>query len=495
MGDRRRRLGIRGLQVREVSSLSVFFFGSGGGPAVAVVAAEEAVGIGMVGALQVATVPGEGFTGEPNGHRTEENGFGHGTGHGEFGAGTSAVEAAVEEFVVMVTVLESGTGVGGEAVFGEEDGAATGGMEEGAVGADDHGGFGGVLVEVGGEQGADFGGGIEGAIEPFESEGLATGGGGGGEGPSDVIGLGPGIGTAFGGLLPGFLDLGGDGEGGLEFEAFPEGVEDMAADIAGPAGAEVLPGAPFDRVIDVGGERAFGCGAEPEVPIQVGRCGLGCGGAGAEEAVVFDGAGSVGTEVGVLDGADGAGTEEGDGGAIADAGGHLGTELSDHAVTDGGLGEGADLGHVMAHGLLAIDVFAAADGGQGDGAVVVVGNGDIDGIDVGAFAVEEFPPIGVGAGFGKGCGGSLEGLGIDIAEGDDAGAGMALELLEIDPPHAADADAGVLEAAIGGGGAEGVMGEERSEGGGGGGLTEELAAMGAMGSLHGDAVWNDGIHA
>jgi hypothetical protein len=148
-----------------------------------------------------------------------------------------------------------------------ESGTAGVREQQRAFGADEHRGLAGIVALV---DGADLIGRMEFAIEPLDDQFIPLGHGGGGEGPGDVIGLGPGIGAAGGGLLPGFLDLGGDREGGLEFEAFPEGVEDVAADIAGPAGAEVLPGAPFDGVIDVGGEGAFGGGAEPEVPRKTG---------------------------------------------------------------------------------------------------------------------------------------------------------------------------------------------------------------------------------
>ena len=61
-----------------------------------------------------------------------------------------------------------------------------------------------------------------------------------------------------------------DGLRRLRASALPDRVEDVAADVARPAGAEVLPRPPLRRVVDVRGERAHRRGAEPQVPVAGG---------------------------------------------------------------------------------------------------------------------------------------------------------------------------------------------------------------------------------
>ena len=45
----------------------------------------------------------------------------------------------------------------------------------------------------------------------------------------------------------------------------------MAGHVAQRALAEVPPAPPIGRVVDAGPERTFGCGAQPQIPAQVGR--------------------------------------------------------------------------------------------------------------------------------------------------------------------------------------------------------------------------------
>ena len=63
----------------------------------------------------------------------------------------------------------------------------------------------------------------------------------------------------------------------------------------------------------------------------------------------------------------------------------LAAGLEDRAETARGVGHGARLGDGMRHRLLAVDVLAGADGGQGDDRVPVVGGDDEDRVEVGAY--------------------------------------------------------------------------------------------------------------
>ena len=162
--------------------------------------------------------------------------------------------------------------------------------------------------------------------------------------------------------------------------------------------------------------------------------------------------------------------------AVADAGGHLRAKLGDDVLAHRGLVQRADFRHVMAHRFLAIDVLAFLNGRVRNREVHVIRDGHVDRIDLVAFLVEQFAPVGIRAGLGSVRQAVFEVIGIDVAHGDDLQAGMFEKAFAVANSHAGNADAGVVELAVGRGGQQaGRQDERRGPGGKRGGL-EEVSA-------------------
>ncbi|MEY3457341.1 MAG: hypothetical protein RL215_498 [Planctomycetota bacterium] len=137
--------------------------------------------------------------------------------------------------------------------------------------ADEEGACGGEFASV--REVCEFARGFEAAVMPgeFECAGCEFGGG---EFEGDSFRSGPDFtGCSVIGRL--------DSVGEADIESCEDGIKNVATEISECAGAEVLPVAPFEGVVDIGSEWTFGSGAQPEVPVDaVGNgCGFGAGGA------------------------------------------------------------------------------------------------------------------------------------------------------------------------------------------------------------------------
>ena len=114
---------------------------------------------------------------------------------------------------------------------------------------------------------------------------------------------------------------------------------------------------------------------------------------------------TVGSEVHLLHGTYCPCAEETDTKAVTAACGVLRTELRDYVAALRLQSHLTALGNVVAERLLAIHVLAAPHGGERDDCVLVVRNGDIDGIDV--LLLQHLAPVRVCTGLGR----ELRGLG------------------------------------------------------------------------------------
>ena len=129
---------------------------------------------------------------------------------------------------------------------------------------------------------------------------------------------------------------------------------------------------------------AIGRRADPLVPVQAGRNGLG-GGPAARAAEV-----PVQDRVRLGDLADGAG-----GNVLGNAADRLAAialvaHLRQHLLLPGSFGQRIALGDVLGERLLAKNVFAVVDGPHGRRGMVVIGGGDQDHVDIVVALVEQF---------------------------------------------------------------------------------------------------------
>ncbi|OQC24994.1 MAG: hypothetical protein BWX70_02536 [Verrucomicrobia bacterium ADurb.Bin070] len=351
--------------------------------------------------------------------------------------------------MVVVARVQFGLRLSREAAFGQQDRAGRVGQQQRAFRADDHRRFGRIRFEPClFRHGLHVGGRIDQAVEPLHGERLAARVAVAGEGPGDVVALRPDIPAARGIVLPAFLHLGGHGQrrGRAQFQPFPDRVEDMAADVAGPAGAEILPGAPLDGMIDVRRVFARRCGAQPEIPRQMRRRRLALGRPRADEPIIVDRARAVGAEDDVLDRADHAFTQPLHGHTVAHAGGKLGAELGHDSGLTGGLCQQAALGHIVAERLLAVDVLAGAHGRERDRQVHVIRHRGVDRINLIALLGQHLAPVCVAAGFRHKFRRFLEMVRVHVTDRRDARTRMREEIFQvIGSHHAADTDAGVVD--------------------------------------------------
>ena len=359
-------------------------------------------------------------------------------------------EAAVREVVVVVLERQLLHLHGGELRLRQEERQLLVRDEDRALGAEHHRRLLGELRETGvARERLSVLGRVELAVEPLHRERLAVRGGHAVERPRDVVGLRPRVGAPRGRVLPAFLHLGADRlrRGPAEVHALPHGVEDVAADVAAPARAEVLPRAPDHRVVDLLGVRTHRRRAEPEVPRERLRRRDALGRTRTREAVPLR-ARAVGREVHLLHRANRPRAEEADAQAVAATRRELRAELRDHVATLRLQRHLAALGHVVAERLLAVHVLAAAHGGERDDRVLVVGHGHVDGVDRITLLLQHLAPIGVGARVGR----KLRGLGevvrVHVAERHHLHALVREEVAQVIEAHAAHADAGVVELVV-----------------------------------------------
>ena len=105
--------------------------------------------------------------------------------------------------------------------------------------------------------------GLAAAVVPRHGQRLVGGESGAGKNVAHGLGLGPRLGVHAGVFHA-------DAERRGEVERGENGIENVAAEVAEPAAAEVLPVAPFERRVGVFHVGPYGRGAEPEIPVQRG---------------------------------------------------------------------------------------------------------------------------------------------------------------------------------------------------------------------------------
>ena len=206
-----------------------------------------------------------------------------------------------------------------------------------------------------------------------------------------------------------------------------------------------------------------GGGADPEVPIEIGR-GLGDG----FEAEGVSAAGE--EEVALVDVTNDAGVEEFDGFAEGSPPAALGAAGGDAVVLAGGFDELGAFEDVVRDRLFDVNIFAGLHGPDGGEGMPMVGGGDGDGVD--GFVIESAAHVGVeegsfasfGEDFLRGCFGAGA---IDFDEGGDFEIGHGEEFVDMSRATRSDADNGDAEAVVGLG--PGL--------GGGGGGDEERATV------------------
>ena len=113
---------------------------------------------------------------------------------------------------------------------------------------------------------------MEPAVKPLDRQLIAGGPFGTWKHPGDVVGLGPVVAAPIRIRLPRPLHFGLDGLRARQGESFPDGVEEVATHVAGPARAEILPRAPEFRVINTLiltlGVFPRGSRSQPTIPVQ-----------------------------------------------------------------------------------------------------------------------------------------------------------------------------------------------------------------------------------
>src|SRR5262249_38527304 len=155
-------------------------------------------------------------------------------------------------------------------------------------------------------------------------------------------------------------------------EALPHRIKNVATNISGPSRAEVLPGPPLDRMINIGSIVAGRSAPEPQIPVQ--RLGRRCSFRRPRtfQAIILHCARAVRAQTGMLYLADPPFFEPLHCRSFVRARGHLRPKLGDNTALDGRPGQRSDFCDVMAQWFLAIDVPAALDRTEGDREVHMV---------------------------------------------------------------------------------------------------------------------------
>src|SRR5665811_930538 len=109
--------------------------------------------------------------------------------------------------------------------------------------SDEHGRF--RRIRLPGKQGLYLPWWVKLPVEPFHWQHVRFGKLVAGEHPGDMVSLRPGIAVSFRRFLPRLLDLGHDGLGRFQTEAFPNGVKYMTSYVPGPPRSEILPRPPY----------------------------------------------------------------------------------------------------------------------------------------------------------------------------------------------------------------------------------------------------------
>ena len=181
----------------------------------------------------------------------------------------------------------------------------------------------------------------------------------------------------------------------IESEAPLGDVEVVSAPVGDAATAVFAVVAPVWEVVvnaartENGVVGAFGCGAEPEVPVEAGFKWF--------FGEIAELAGAADADIDILDFADAAVADEFAGGAEFAGGTLHGAELKDALIAANGVNHGAAFRDGVSHGLLTVDIFPGVGGGDGDEGMPVVRGGDNDCIDV--FVLKDLPEICIGRTF------------------------------------------------------------------------------------------------
>ena len=283
------------------------------------------------------------------------------------------------------------------------------------------------------------------AVEPLPFERLAARGRHAGELPDDVRGRGPDYVLHV--VLGVRLRLGDNGErrGLPERHAFPDGGHEVATDVADPAGAEIAPHAPDERVVDFGRIRADRRRAEPEIPVQV----RGRGHRRRQVAATPGEALARGEEICALHRTERARAQQLDRLSVRHERRVLRAHLRDDSVSHGEVAQERRLGVALAERFLEVDVLTLTHRGGGDDRVVVVGDGDVHRVDGVAFILEQLAPVAVEVRLGELLPHAVEVLCVNVAERRHLDLRMSAEALDVATGHVGGADAGVAQQAVG----------------------------------------------
>ena len=165
------------------------------------------------------------------------------------------------------------------------------------------------------------------------------------------------------------------------------------------------------------------------------------------ESVVFR-AGTVRAKIDLLDFADHPAAQVVNRHHVAGSGSVLGPELGHQTGLIRRFREGTDLRDVVAHRFLAINVFACPHRSESNRGMHVIGNREVDRIDLRALGCNEFAPIPVNPHIGCHLAGGFEVVGIDVTERHHFGPGVRQEIRQVDLAHPTHADARMLEFSV-----------------------------------------------
>ena len=239
-----------------------------------------------------------------------------------------------------------------------------------------------------------------------------------------------------------------DDVGIAELERAERHVDGVAGHVAQGAGAEIIPAAPLERVIDVLLEGPLAGRAEPEIPVQVRRDRVLP--ARAVQALGPDRA--VGPDMQFERFADHARLDDFDGAAQAALGAALVAHLRRQVLLFGQLPHHARLADGLDQRLLAEAVFAHLHRPDRRHAVVMVRRGNGHRIDVLAHFIQHLAVIAVLLGWGNFSANCLAFLPsvllVHVADGHDVAAALR-GVAAVAVAFAAHADAGDVDAVIG----------------------------------------------